>query len=146
MDDKASLKELDQWIEQLMQCQQLQENQVKTLCEKVSSVVWVNKVYLLAVSYWWDNCLCNFSVISTSVSCMRSHQLLQACQKIFHFVNVWKMDESQVIYCTTLHYFAFTQQSPCMSKSSTNEWQFFRWIQLMFQQIKQLGFSLVNKC
>ena len=36
MDDKASLKELDQWIEQLMQCQQLQENQVKTLCEKVS--------------------------------------------------------------------------------------------------------------
>ena len=38
MDDKASLKELDQWIEQLMQCQQLQENQVKTLCEKVSSM------------------------------------------------------------------------------------------------------------
>ena len=38
MDDKASLKELDQWIEQLMQCQQLQENQVKTLCEKVSYV------------------------------------------------------------------------------------------------------------
>ena len=39
MDDKASLKELDQWIEQLMQCQQLQENQVKTLCEKVSCEV-----------------------------------------------------------------------------------------------------------
>nr|XP_032524312.1 protein FAM98A-like [Danaus plexippus plexippus] len=35
MEDKASLKELDQWIEQLNECKQLTENQVKTLCEKV---------------------------------------------------------------------------------------------------------------
>ena len=37
MEDKASLKELDNWIEQLMECKQLGENQVKTLCEKVRS-------------------------------------------------------------------------------------------------------------
>lgn len=35
MDDKASCKELDQWIEQLNECKQLTENQVKTLCDKV---------------------------------------------------------------------------------------------------------------
>lgn len=35
MDDKASSKELDQWIEQLNECKQLTENQVKTLCDKV---------------------------------------------------------------------------------------------------------------
>lgn len=31
-----SVKELDQWIEQLNECKQLTESQVKTLCEKVS--------------------------------------------------------------------------------------------------------------
>jgi hypothetical protein len=36
MDDKASCKELDQWIEQLNDCKQLSENQVKTLCDKVN--------------------------------------------------------------------------------------------------------------
>lgn len=35
VDDKASCKELDQWIEQLNDCKQLTENQVKTLCDKV---------------------------------------------------------------------------------------------------------------
>lgn len=37
MDDKAFTKEIDQWIEQLNECKQLSEGQVKTLCEKVSS-------------------------------------------------------------------------------------------------------------
>lgn len=35
MDDKTQMKELNQWIDQLMECKQLAENQVKTLCEKV---------------------------------------------------------------------------------------------------------------
>lgn len=35
MEEKASLKELDQWIEQLNDCKQLTESQVKTLCDKV---------------------------------------------------------------------------------------------------------------
>lgn len=38
MEDKAQMKELDHWIDQLMECKQLAENQVKTLCEKVSIV------------------------------------------------------------------------------------------------------------
>lgn len=38
MDEKVFTKELDQWIEQLNECKQLSENQVKILCEKVSSV------------------------------------------------------------------------------------------------------------
>lgn len=38
MDDKAFTKEIDQWIEQLNECKQLSEGQVKTLCEKVSSL------------------------------------------------------------------------------------------------------------
>lgn len=35
MDDKSFTKELDGWIEQLGECKQLSENQVKALCEKV---------------------------------------------------------------------------------------------------------------
>jgi hypothetical protein len=38
MEEKASLKELDQWIEQLNECKQLTESQVKTLCDKVSNM------------------------------------------------------------------------------------------------------------
>lgn len=34
-EDKATAKELDQWIERLLECNQLGENQIKTLCEKV---------------------------------------------------------------------------------------------------------------
>lgn len=30
-------KELDAWIEQLNECKQLEENQVKQLCEKVTN-------------------------------------------------------------------------------------------------------------
>lgn len=36
MDVKVFAKELDQWVEQLNECKQLNENQVRTLCEKVS--------------------------------------------------------------------------------------------------------------
>ncbi|KAJ3645259.1 hypothetical protein Zmor_022928 [Zophobas morio] len=39
MDDKASCKELDQWIEQLNDCKQLSENQVKTLCDKAKEIL-----------------------------------------------------------------------------------------------------------
>ena len=39
MDDRSAAKELDQWVEQLMECKQLTENQVKTLCEKVKNFV-----------------------------------------------------------------------------------------------------------
>ena len=35
VEDRAAAKELDGWIEQLNDCKQLSENQVKTLCEKV---------------------------------------------------------------------------------------------------------------
>ena len=35
--EKTQLKELDGWIEQLMDCKQLPEPNVKTLCEKVST-------------------------------------------------------------------------------------------------------------
>lgn len=38
VEEKAVYKELDQAIEQLYQCKQLPEAQVKTLCEKVSCV------------------------------------------------------------------------------------------------------------
>lgn len=36
MEDKTTLKDLDQWIEQLNECKQLTEAQVKTLCDKVN--------------------------------------------------------------------------------------------------------------
>lgn len=36
MDENVFSKELEQWIEQLNECKQLSENQVKFLCDKVS--------------------------------------------------------------------------------------------------------------
>jgi len=38
-DEKTNLKELDGWVEQLMECKQLSENQVKTLCEKAKEIL-----------------------------------------------------------------------------------------------------------
>lgn len=35
MEDKTTIKDLDQWIEQLNECKQLTETQVKTLCDMV---------------------------------------------------------------------------------------------------------------
>jgi len=40
VEDRSLCKELDQWIDQLMECKQLAESQVKTLCEKVSMDPW----------------------------------------------------------------------------------------------------------
>ena len=34
--EKSSMKELDGWIEELMDCKQLAESNIKILCEKVS--------------------------------------------------------------------------------------------------------------
>ncbi|KAL0973741.1 hypothetical protein UPYG_G00210330 [Umbra pygmaea] len=39
MDDKSFTKELDGWIEQLGDCKQLSENQVKALCEKAKEIL-----------------------------------------------------------------------------------------------------------
>uniref|UniRef100_A0A671U666 protein-serine/threonine phosphatase n=1 Tax=Sparus aurata TaxID=8175 RepID=A0A671U666_SPAAU len=39
MDDKSFTKELDGWIEQLNECKQLSENQVKVLCEKAKEIL-----------------------------------------------------------------------------------------------------------
>lgn len=36
MDEKVFTKEIDLWVEQLNECKQLSESQVRTLCEKVS--------------------------------------------------------------------------------------------------------------
>jgi len=37
--DKNQMKELDGWITQLMECKQLAENSVKTLCEKAKEIL-----------------------------------------------------------------------------------------------------------
>ncbi|KAG7283422.1 hypothetical protein CRUP_031475 [Coryphaenoides rupestris] len=39
MDEKVFTKELDVWIEQLNECKQLSENQVRTLCEKAKEIL-----------------------------------------------------------------------------------------------------------
>ena len=36
--EKGHLKELDSWIEQLMECKQLAENQVKAMCEYAKAI------------------------------------------------------------------------------------------------------------
>lgn len=54
IEDRAAAKELDQWIEQLNDCKQLSENQVKTLCEKVT------KMCISCGSFW--HCVVIFSM------------------------------------------------------------------------------------
>ncbi|KAJ8318203.1 hypothetical protein KUTeg_003294 [Tegillarca granosa] len=39
MDKKESVKEIDQWIEQLYECKQLSENQIKCLCGKAKEIL-----------------------------------------------------------------------------------------------------------
>ena len=39
MEDRVVAKELDEWIAKLEDCKQLEETQVKVLCEKVSVMV-----------------------------------------------------------------------------------------------------------
>ena len=43
--EKPIMKELDNWIEQLMDCKQLAETNVKTLCEKVSIFFYLKKYF-----------------------------------------------------------------------------------------------------
>ena len=38
-EEKNYLKDMDGWIEQLMECKQLSENQVKSLCEKAKEIL-----------------------------------------------------------------------------------------------------------
>ena len=49
MEDKATLKDLDCWIEQLNECKQLTETQVKTLCDKVKVLAQTDSTQLKSV-------------------------------------------------------------------------------------------------
>lgn len=53
VDDKATAKDLESWIEQLMECKQLSETQVKTLCDKVNRVFRRFYVVLLGKILKW---------------------------------------------------------------------------------------------
>ena len=51
MEDKALAKELDQWIACLQECKQLDESEVKSLCDKVRiSLLLPSSLYLLTSS------------------------------------------------------------------------------------------------
>jgi hypothetical protein len=47
MEDKTTLKDLDSWIEQLNECKQLTESQVKILCEKVRATFYISILYVI---------------------------------------------------------------------------------------------------
>lgn len=71
IEDRAAAKELDQWIEQLNDCKQLSENQVKTLCEKVT------KMCISCGSFW--HCVVIFS--------MCKYMLKDFCVLILKYVH-----------------------------------------------------------
>ena len=52
-EERAAAAELDQWIEQLNECKQLSENQVKTLCDKVNQTTGFIAVSLFSVYSVW---------------------------------------------------------------------------------------------
>ena len=43
---KTEINDLDKWIEQLKQCQPLEECQVKILCEKVINLIYKNNIFI----------------------------------------------------------------------------------------------------
>jgi hypothetical protein len=69
--EKSSLKELDGWIEQLMECKQLAETHVKTLCEKVRLKKKKNAQYLqtrfFKISCRFFQTLADLSIVSWGV-------------------------------------------------------------------------------
>lgn len=71
MDEKAFTKELDLWIEQLNECKQLTEGQVKSLCEKVR--------------YVYFN---NLTPFSTTSSCQRLPSLLSPYRRLPHILKM----------------------------------------------------------
>ena len=38
-EERSSMKEVDGWVEHLMECKQLAENQVKSCCEKAKEIL-----------------------------------------------------------------------------------------------------------
>lgn len=56
MEDKTTLKDLDQFIEQLNECKQLTETQVKTLCDKVKPPIFFHsKYHIYFIMLWFIN-------------------------------------------------------------------------------------------
>ena len=53
--DRGVSNELDQWVEQLNDCKQLTENQVKTLTDKVNIDFIVIKNWKIVESFWKDS-------------------------------------------------------------------------------------------
>ena len=43
---KSEIADLDKWIEQLKECQPLEECQVKILCEKVINLIYKNNIFI----------------------------------------------------------------------------------------------------
>lgn len=69
MDEKGFTKELDQWIEQLNECKQLIESQVKTLCEKVGCVRGVRRAKKKKKKIGvWVRSPCTWCIVLTMVN------------------------------------------------------------------------------
>lgn len=77
MEDKTTLKDLDQWIEQLNECKQLTETQVKTLCDKVKKKI---KLFFLIKKNWFSAKifykLCKKNFKSETKEKLKSHHLV----------------------------------------------------------------------
>ena len=71
VDDRSFSKELDQWVEQLMECKQLSEAQVKTLCDKVN--INPNMREIVQCSYIFRNYV-RYLVIFTQLT-VGTHQI-----------------------------------------------------------------------
>ena len=65
MEDKVVAKELDEWISNLEDCKQLEESQVKVLCEKVSSIFSLNALTLVWVGFPGFVCSTRYEVSKT---------------------------------------------------------------------------------
>ena len=100
MTEKTQVKELDAWIEQLNECKQLQENQVKQLCEKVRTYHRTASVHRPVINWnqfltnfgskhskqgWqWLSLLCKQMGDSFSVNVSWCLNLKMSCKRILH--------------------------------------------------------------
>jgi len=77
VDDRAAAKELDQWIDQLMDCKPLTEAQVKTLCDKVREQFFLHRYLLFCIPIHCVICaICTGLFLQQGPQFMKTRRLL----------------------------------------------------------------------
>lgn len=121
MEDKTTIKDLDQWIEQLNECKQLTETQVKTLCDMV--ITRPNYLY---------NHLFQFTSAPTSYWFVKL-QFKSGCRHLTATATIYKNPKLfQLLHSVCV---ALAVQKWCEEKMASRQMKYFSWFNHNYAQI-----------